>query len=193
MGVSGKIVEAPDELAQPVIIPAGAYVSRAYVRAERDRLWRKTWLQAGRVEDIPNPGDFITYEVMDDSVIILRGDDGAIRAFHNVCPHRGRQLVSIPDGVHDVRGKGRTNFICGFHGWTFNSEGENTYLLDPQDWQHKLTPDMTCLSTVKVGVWAGFLYINMDPDCVSLKESMVRCGEILDHFEFDKMRYKWRQ
>ncbi len=59
----------------------------------------------------------------------------SFRAFHNVCPHRGRQLVSVPDGVHSVRGNNRKNFICGFHGWTFDPEGKNTYILDPQDWK----------------------------------------------------------
>ncbi|MCJ2181004.1 aromatic ring-hydroxylating oxygenase subunit alpha, partial [Novosphingobium album (ex Hu et al. 2023)] len=124
------------------------------------------------------------------------------KAFHNVCPHRGRQLVSVPDylpgpnsseRVHSVRGNNRKNFICGFHGWTFDTDGNNTYILDPQDWDNKLTPEMTCLSEVQVDTWGGYIYINMDPDCVPLKEWMGRAGEILEHFELDKMRYKWRQ
>ena len=80
-------------------------------------------------------------------------------AFHNVCPHRGRQLVSVPDGVHSVRGKGRKNFVCGFHGWTFDLDGNNTYILDPQDWQNKLTPEMTCLSRGQ-GRYLGRLYLH---------------------------------
>jgi phenylpropionate dioxygenase-like ring-hydroxylating dioxygenase large terminal subunit len=66
-----------------------------------------------------------------------------------------------------VRGNNRKNFICGFHGWTFDLDGNNTYILDPQDWQNKLTdPEMTCLSPVKVDTWGGYIYINMDPDSV---------------------------
>jgi len=157
-----------------------------------------------RVEDLPNPGDWMTYDVADQSIIVLRKDDGTFKAFHNVCPHRGRQLVSVPDmlpgptsttteRVHDVRGSNRKNFICGFHGWTYDLDGANTYILDPQDWHNKLTPEMTCLSQVKVDTWGGWIWINMDPESVSLKEWLGRPGEILEHFEIDKMRYKWRQ
>ncbi len=127
------------------------------------------------------------------SIIVVRKDDGTLKAFHNVCPHRGRQLIDTPDGVHSVRGNMRKNFVCGFHGWTYDLDGANTFILDPQDWKGGLTPELTCLSEVKVDVWGGYIYINMDPDSVSLKEWMGRAGEILDYFELSKMRYKWRQ
>ena len=177
--------------------PTDAFLSREYLEAEKKHLWPKVWQMVERVEDLPNPGDWMTYNVADESVVVLRKDDGSFKAFHNVCPHRGRQLVSTPDHlpgkVHDVRGNNRKNFICGFHGWTFDTDGNNTYILDPQDWQNKLTPEMTCLSEVQVDTWGGFIYINMDPDAVPLKEWMGRAGEILDHFDLAGMRYKWRQ
>ena len=177
--------------------PLEAFLSRDYLEAEKSKLWPKIWQMAERLEDVPAVGDWFTYNVADESVIIVRIGEGdgadAFHAFHNVCPHRGRQLISVPDGVHSVRGNNRKNFICGFHGWTYDLDGKNTYILDPQDWQNKLTPDMTCLSPVKVGIWGGYIYINMDPDAVPLKEWMGRAGEILDHFELSKMRYKWRQ
>lgn len=173
--------------------PTEAFLSRDYLEAEKKLLWPKVWQMVERETDLPNPGDWMTYNVAEESVIVLRKDGGTLKAFHNVCPHRGRQLVSVPDGAHDVRGNNRKNFICGFHGWTFDLDGNNTYILDPQDWQNKLTPEMTCLSDVQVDTWGGYIYINMDPDCVPLKEWMGRAGEILEHFELDKMRYKWRQ
>ncbi|WP_268740180.1 aromatic ring-hydroxylating oxygenase subunit alpha [Novosphingobium beihaiensis] len=177
--------------------PTEAFLSKDYLQAEKKLLWPKVWQMVERVEDLPNPGDWMTYNVADESVIVLRKDDGSFKAFHNVCPHRGRQLVSVPDmlpgKVHDVRGSNRKNFICGFHGWTFDTEGNNTYILDPQDWDNKLTPEMTCLSEVQVDTWGGYIYINMDPDCVPLKEWMGRAGEILEHFDLAGMRYKWRQ
>ncbi|MEW9854066.1 aromatic ring-hydroxylating oxygenase subunit alpha [Novosphingobium sp. M1R2S20] len=180
-----------------VTYPTEAFLSKEYLEAEKRLLWPRIWQMVERESDIPNPGDWMTYNVAEESIIVLRKDDGTLKAFHNVCPHRGRQLVSVPDmlpgKVHDVRGNNRKNFICGFHGWTFNLDGENTYILDPQDWDNKLTPEMTCLSEVKVDTWAGYIYINMDPDCVSLKDWMGRAGEILSHFELEKMHYKWRQ
>ncbi len=174
-----------------------AFLSPEYLEAEKRLLWPKVWQMAERLEDLPAVGDWMTYGVADESVIIIRtgeGDTGqAFRAFHNVCPHRGRQLISVPDGVHSVRGNARTNFICGFHGWTFDTEGNNIYIRDKQDWHGGLTDEMTCLSKVKVDTWGGYIYINMDLDCAPLKAFMGRAGEILDHFELAKMRYKWRQ
>ncbi|WP_428981610.1 aromatic ring-hydroxylating oxygenase subunit alpha [Novosphingobium album (ex Liu et al. 2023)] len=176
-----------------VTYPTEAFLSKEYLEAEKRLLWPRVWQMVERESDLPNPGDWMTYNVADESIIVLRKDDGTLRAFHNVCPHRGRQLVSVPDGVHSVRGNNRKTFICGFHGWTFDLDGQNIYILDPQDWHGKLTPEMTCLSDVKVDTWGGYIYINMDPDSVSLKEWMGRAGEILDHFELAKMHYKWRQ
>ncbi|MBO9724574.1 MAG: aromatic ring-hydroxylating dioxygenase subunit alpha [Novosphingobium sp.] len=182
--------------------PTAAFLSRDYLQAEKQLLWPKVWQMVERESDLPDPGDWMTYDVADESIIVLRKDDGTLKAFHNVCPHRGRQLVSVPDmlpgpknpnGVHDVRGNNRRNFICGFHGWTFDLDGNNTYILDPQDWHHKLTPEMTCLSEVQVDTWGGYIYITMDPDAVPLQEWMGRAGEILDHFDLAGMHYKWRQ
>jgi phenylpropionate dioxygenase-like ring-hydroxylating dioxygenase large terminal subunit len=128
---------------------------------------------------------------------VLRKADGTLKAFHNVCPHRGRQLISVPDmlpgKIHSVRGSNRKKFVCGFHGWSYDADGNNIHILDKQDWHDGLTPEMTCLSEVRVDIWGGFIYINMDRDCVPLHEWMGRAGELLDHFELSKMRYKWRQ
>ncbi|GGC16042.1 (2Fe-2S)-binding protein [Novosphingobium endophyticum] len=204
---SGENITAED-MDREVRVTYGreAFMSPEYLDAEKRLLWPKIWQMVERETDLPNPGDWMTYDVADESVIVLRKDDGTFKAFHNVCPHRGRQLVSVPDmipdpvtsvsgakPVHSVRGNNRKNFICGFHGWTFDLDGNNTYILDPQDWHGSLTPERTCLSEVKVDTWGGYIYINIDPDACSLKEWMGRAGEILDHFELDKMRYKWRQ
>jgi len=174
-----------------------AFLSREYLEAEKKLVWPKVWQMVERLEDFPDVGDWITYNVADESIVVIRvapGDEAqSFRAFHNVCPHRGRQLVAVPDGVHSVRGKGRRGFTCAFHGWTFDLEGSNTYILDPQDWQNRLTAELTCLSQVKTGVWGGYVYINMDPDCEPLQQFMGRAGEILDHFDLAGMRYKWRQ
>ncbi|MCB2078844.1 MAG: aromatic ring-hydroxylating dioxygenase subunit alpha [Novosphingobium sp.] len=180
-----------------VTYPTGAFLSKEYLEAEKRLLWPKVWQMVERVEDLPNPGDWMTYNVADESIVVLRKDDGAFKAFHNVCPHRGRQLVDTPDmlpgKVHDTRGNARKNFICGFHGWTFDLDGNNTYILDPQDWDNRLTPEMTCLSEVKVDTWGGWIWVNMDPNACSLKEWLGRAGELLEHFQIDKMRYKWRK
>ena len=84
MSDAGGAIESAEDLANPVTVPVEAYISAEYASAERDRLWRKVWLQAGRVEDIPEAGDFITYDIHDDSVVLVRSQSGDIYAYHNV-------------------------------------------------------------------------------------------------------------
>ena len=181
-----------EDLAEPVTYPVEAFVSPDYARAEADRLWAKVWQHAGRVEEIPEPGDYITYEVGEESILIVRTATGAIKAYHNVCPHRGRRLIDTPPGENRACGKKKA-FVCGFHGWTYNLDGKNTYILDKDDWKGVLDERRTSLYEVKVDAWGGWLFVNMDPNAVSLREYLEPAAGILDPFEFAKMRYKWRQ
>ncbi len=192
-----KYRELTDEdLGEPLTYPVDAFISRDYAEKEKELLWPKVWNMAARLEDIPNVGDFITYNIADDSIVIVRIGEGDkdLRAYHNVCPHRGRQLVNTPDDVNCVTGT-KKNFVCGFHGWTYDIEdGRNTYILDKDDWKGALDKkERTCLSTVKVDTWCGWIYINMDPDCEPLLDFLGEVDRILSPYQFEKMRYKWRQ
>jgi phenylpropionate dioxygenase-like ring-hydroxylating dioxygenase large terminal subunit len=181
-----------EDLEEPVTYPVEAFVSPEYARAEADRLWSRVWQVAGRVEEIPKPGDYITYEIGEDSILIVRTAASAIKAYHNVCPHRGRRLIDTPPGENRACGN-RKAFVCGFHGWTYNLDGKNTYVLDKEDWKGVLDEKRTSLCEVKVDTWGGWLFINMDPSAVSLREYLEPAAGFLDPFEFEKMRYKWRQ
>jgi nitrite reductase/ring-hydroxylating ferredoxin subunit len=181
-----------EDLEEPVTYPVEAFVSPEYARAEADRLWSKVWQVAGRLEEIPKPGDYITYEIGEDSILIVRTAATAIKAYHNVCPHRGRRLIDTPPGENRACGN-RKAFVCGFHGWTYNLDGKNTYVLDKEDWKGVLDEKRTSLCEVKVDTWGGWLFINMDSSAVSLREYLEPAAGFLDPFEFAKMRYKWRQ
>ncbi len=76
-----------------------AYTCADYARAERDKLWRKVWQQVGRVEDLPKVGSYLTYDILDDSIVVVRSAADTFKAHHNVCMHRGRRLVDIPPGA----------------------------------------------------------------------------------------------
>jgi phenylpropionate dioxygenase-like ring-hydroxylating dioxygenase large terminal subunit len=179
-------------LESPVTVPAEAYVSPEYARAERDLLWRKVWLQAGRLEDIPEAGNFITYDILDDSIIVMRTGPDTLRAFHNVCPHRGRKLIDTPPGQRNARGS-KANFVCGFHGWTFDREGQCTYIPHQGDWQGSLTSDRTALGTVKVDSWGGWVWISLNPDAPPLAEWLGVVPEMLDPYGLQNMRPRWRK
>ena len=88
----------PEELSEPTTIGVEAYISEEYARAERDKLWRKVWQQVGRVEEIPEVGSYLTYDILDDSIIVVRTGPNEFAAHHNVCMHRGRRLVDTPAG-----------------------------------------------------------------------------------------------
>lgn len=180
------------ESLEPVLCPVEAYISEDYVRLERDRLWRKVWLQAGRLEDIPEVGNFITYDILDDSILIVRSGVDEIKAFYNVCTHRGRRLVDTPPGARNARGK-QMNFICGFHAWNFNLEGHCTFALGKEEWAGALTDERTRLGEVKVDTWGGWIWINMDPHCEPLREYLEPAASMLDPFQLENMRYKWRK
>lgn len=183
---------ASEELSEPLIYPVDAYISREYAEAEGDRLWAKVWQQAGRVEEIPEVGDYITYDIGSDSILIVRAAPDRIKAYHNVCPHRGRKLVGTPCGANAACGK-KVKFVCNYHAWTFNLDGKATYILDKEDWQGVLTDERTSLNEVKVDSWGGWLWINMDPDCEPLRDFLEPVASLLDPFEFDRMRYRFRQ
>lgn len=199
-----KIVS--EDLSEPLTFPVEAYVSREYAEAEGERLWSKVWQQAGRVEEIPQVGNYITYNIGHDSILIVRSDGNAIKAYHNVCPHRGRRLVGnncgggpknapgiLPQskGEHSACGR-QGSFACPYHAWTFNLEGQATHILDKEDWQGALTDERTSLAPVQVDTWGGWIFINMDPEAGPLREYLEPIATLLDPFEFDRMRYRFR-
>lgn len=192
MGEIGKVVKAPEDLVTPVNVPAEAYISPEYARAERDRLWRKVWLQAGRIEDIPEVGNYITYDIIDDSVIVVRSSPTEIRAFHNVCPHRGRKLIDIPAGKRNARGT-RPGFICGYHGWTYDLQGANTYIEHQEDWQGRLCGGLADLGKVRVDTWGGWIWISLDPEAMPLAEYLHPAAGMLEPYQLQNMRARWRK
>jgi len=181
-----------EDMSETVTFGVEAYLSRDYARAERDKLWAKVWQHAGRVEEIPNVGDYITYDILDDSILIVRTAADTIKAYHNVCSHRGRQLVSGAEGAHSACGR-KKQFVCGFHGWSYDLDGKCTFKLDESDWKGKLTDERTRLHEVRVDTWGGWIFINMDRGCVPLREYLEPAAGFLDPFELGKMRFKWRQ
>lgn len=181
-----------DDLSEPLTYSVDAFISKDYAEAERERLWPRVWQVAGRVEEIPEVGDFITYDIADDSIIVVRSAPDTIKAFHNVCAHRGRRLIDTPDDCNNACGR-KKRFVCGFHGWAYDLDGRNTFVLDEPDWKDALDEQRTSLSKVQVDTWGGWLFVNMDVDCMPLREFLEPAASILDPFEFEKMRYKWRQ
>lgn len=130
------------------------YYDPAAWELERQAIFLRTWLHIGHVCEIPEPGSFIVRDVefARASLLIVRGKDGAVRAFHNVCTHRGTQLVQ-----EEVSGK-RGQFSCPYHMWTFGTDGK---LLSAPDFERFYVEKEDCsLKQVHCDVLAGFIFIN---------------------------------
>jgi phenylpropionate dioxygenase-like ring-hydroxylating dioxygenase large terminal subunit len=161
------------------------YISRDFLEREKAKLWPNVWQVACREEELANPGDFITYDIGDDSIIVTRNKAGEIIAYHNVCPHRGRRLA---------KGCGKTNqFRCGYHGWTFNLDGENVAIQDRDDWKGALDSISVDLHRVRVDSWGGFVFIDLRTEGESLRDYLETIPEFLDPFEYERMRFRWYQ
>lgn len=169
----------------PVRIGNEAYISDDYARAEAERLWPKVWQVACRVEEIEQPGDFVTYDIVDESIIVLRGQDGAIRAFHNQCRHRARRLT---EGCGNKK-----RLVCPFHAWSWNLEGENVGVTRGEAWGDALASEDIALLPVRAETWGGWVFINMDADAEPLIDFLGEVAENLAPFRFEDMHYRWRQ
>ncbi len=147
------------------------YISKAWHDREVEKVWRKTWQLACRVEEIPDVGDHVLYEIVHDSLIVVRTSPTEIKAYINACLHRGTQLRKKAGSVKQFR--------CPFHGWTWNLDGKLTEL--PAAWDFpQVDRAKSCLPEAKVGVWAGFVFVNFDPDCESLESHL---GILPEHFK----------
>lgn len=164
-------------------VSADNYLSTEFLAREKQNLWPKVWQVACRAEEIPNAGDYIVYDVADETIVVVRKRDGGFNAFHNVCPHRGRQIMT--GCGHAV------NFRCPYHNWTFDLEGRNVAVQDRGDWGAALDGEHINLHRVKTGLWGGFVWINMDPNCETLAAYLDPIPAYLDPFELEHLRYRW--
>ena len=166
-------------------LPKEAYLSRDFAALEAQRMWPRTWQVACRLEEIAKPGDFVTYDILDESIIVVRTGVDELKAFFNVCQHRGRRLTE---------GCGRTNaFMCRYHGWTWKLDGSVAKIMSQEDWQG--CPDTSNedfrLKEVRVATWGGFVFVNMDPHAEPLAAYLDPMPSYIDCFEFEKLRYRW--
>jgi phenylpropionate dioxygenase-like ring-hydroxylating dioxygenase large terminal subunit len=171
-------------------VPAEPCISPEYFDLERERVFRRVWLNVGRVEDVPEPGDYVVHDlaVCNASVLLVRGKDGVIRGFHNVCSHRGNKVV------WNEKGSCPGVWACGFHSWTYNTQGELTWVPDEENF-FDLKKEELGLSPITTEVWEGFLFITLDPHPrESLQEYLGGVAEQLGggHFERLSLTYAYQ-
>lgn len=168
-------------------VPVEPNISAEYFARERERIFKRVWLKIGRVEEIPRPGDYLVRDlaILQTSLLIVRGPDGIIRAFHNICRHRGNRIVKTCAGS-------ARHFFCGFHGWTYDAHGRLTYVPQEEEFGG-LSKDQFGLAQVPLDTWEGFIFINIDPaPKETLKEYLGEVGHLVHGYPFEQMELAGR-
>ncbi|MEZ5742786.1 MAG: aromatic ring-hydroxylating dioxygenase subunit alpha [Sphingomonadaceae bacterium] len=183
--MTSALDSVPFRVTDPERIPAQRYYDAEFFELEREHLWPKVWQMAARLEEIPEVGDYVEYTILDKSVIVVRGKDG-VKAYHNACRHRGVRLANGPGNCAE---KG---FICPFHGWRWNSEGESTHVFGKQVFSESvLDAAEIALQPVRCEEWAGCAFINFDMDAPPLRESLGPVANRMDARHADKLKMEW--
>jgi len=163
-------------------IPGGRYTDPDFLALETRYLWRKSWLYACHVDELPHTGSFMTWEKSGSPIVIVRAAEDQFRAYYNVCRHRGGPLVTKPSGLL------QKGFSCRYHGWQYNLDGTLKSLRDRRDFGE---PDMSCLSLVSVrcerfGCW---VFVNEDPAAQDLGDYLGPVAEHWQHIPTDRLRH----
>ncbi len=162
------------------------YYSREFMQREWDDMWTKVWHIAGRVTQLREAGDYIVHDFMHESVIVVMHEDGSLRAFYNVCGHRGQRLA-WGDGH-------QPSFTCPYHGWVWGTDGELRQVPDPDDFPQGNPCGKVRLVELPVDTWAGFIWYSMDPGAPTLAEFLHPWPELYrNHATEDMVRVVWLQ
>ncbi len=155
---------------------------------EKQAVFRRSWLNIGRVEQLPRNGTYFTKELqfLRTSVLVIRGMDGEIRAFHNVCSHRGNRLMWDENPSEESSGSCR-QISCKYHGWRYELDGEISYVHNAPEFFDLKAEDLA-LPKIHCDVWAGFVYINLDKEPrQTLREFLTPTLEKFETYPFEKM------
>ena len=156
------------------------YFSPEYMRREWAALWTHTWTCAGRISDLKASGHWLKYDLGPESIIIVRTGPEEIRAFYNVCRHRGNRLVG--DDFGSTR-----RFMCSFHGWQWHSDGRLATVTDRSTFRPQaLCADLN-LAPVRCETWGGFVFVNLDPEAQPLLEFLGEIPRLLSAYRPEEM------
>ena len=162
-------------------IPINRYISAEWHQREVSRLWSRVWQNACREDEIPEVGDYYIYEIVRASYLVVRVAPDEIRAYPNACLHRGRLLKEYDGRCSEIR--------CPYHGFTWELNGDLKNV--PADWDFPhVEPESFVLPQCAVGILAGMVFINPDPDAEPLHDFL---GEIVQHFECWDFGHRYKQ
>ncbi len=172
--------EPPTGFPQLPMIPGGRYASAQFYQLEQERIWRGTWLLAGHLDEIPEPGCFRVWDLAGPPVLLSHVESGVIKAFHNICRHRGAPVVAESSGS-------RARFTCPYHGWSYNLDGELLAARNPEDFRN-LDYSRHGLAPIRCELYGRLVFVNFDPDAPALTDWLGPVAKEWQEFQFDQCR-----
>ena len=162
------------------LLPGRAYHDAAIYEWERKNVFAVDWVIVGRASEAPDPGTYFVTELDGESIIVVRGRDGDLRAFYNVCRHRGTTVVEEPCGK-------AVRFQCPYHAWIYDLDGTLVRAKHTEDLEEFSLADYS-LAPIRLETWQGFVFLNLNPRADSLVDQL---GDLVDHvarFDFGTLR-----
>ena len=162
-------------------LPAGRYCDPAFFELERTALLKRCWVYAGHTDQVPEVGSFFVRRQTGAPVLVVRGEDGEIRAFYNTCRHRGAPVTRLDSG------SAAGTFTCGYHGWTYRLDGTLKAVTDVRDFVG-LEPACRSLVSVRCAVFGNFIFICEDPKAEPLEDFLEPVARYLRHLPLHELR-----
>ncbi len=179
------LTRAPEPELSDTPIRPDRYWDRAFWQREWDTVWTKSWQIAAMANQFNKPGDFVTLEFGTEVILAVMGKDSQIRCFYNVCQHRGMMLMT--EEVGNAR-----RLTCPYHAWSYDLEGTIRTVPDEPNFAPGLNCRSKNLVPLKTDLWGGFVWFNMDDDCVPLREFLAPVADQLEAYPMEKMiRTTW--
>src|SRR6267143_2483022 len=180
-----KLQRDPDrDIARASTLAAPLYFTQEAFDDEKNRIFSNTWQLVGHIRQVANPGDYFTFDLIGEPLLVVRGEDGVLRAFYNVCRHRaGNPAVGCGN---------RKLFRCGYHGWTYRLDG--ALLVTPEfDGVEHFDPKEHGLAPVQVEEWFNLVFVNLDPGAAPLAEFLGELPAQAEKFDFRRMKFSERR
>ena len=167
-------------------IPAGRYSDPAFFELELDALYRRCWVYAAHTDELPEPGSYRVIRRTGAPILVIRGDDGVVRAFYNTCRHRGAPVV------RDAAGQAGSTLVCGYHAWSYRRDGTLKAVTDPRDFVD-LRPECLGLVPVRCERYGSFVFVNEDPDAEPLAQYLAPIARFFRHLPMHELKLVHRR
>lgn len=161
-------------------LPAWIYSDAEFFEREKQAIFRNSWQVVCHLSDIPQPGDFHTFEFFGESVVAIRAEDGGVRAFHNVCRHRAARLLDGPKGHCGKR------ITCPYHAWTYGIDGRLLAVPNRESFKG-MEIARHGLAALEHEVFLGFVFVRFAPGLPSVHDMMAPYAHELKHYRFEAL------